>query len=69
MQQAEAQFAATLHQAIEYAAELEHPELEGVTVESFEQAGLMTGNAGLVVTLEDGSAFQVTVVQRKGADR
>lgn len=30
---------------------------------TFEEAGLLTGNSGLVVQLADGSEFQVTVVR------
>jgi hypothetical protein len=32
---------------------------------SFERAGVMTHNEGLVVSLEDGSEFQVTVVRSR----
>lgn len=34
-------------------------------VRSFEEAGLMTRDDGIVLYLEDGSEFQVTVVQRR----
>ncbi len=30
---------------------------------SFESAGILTSNAGLVVRLKDGTEFQITVVQ------
>jgi hypothetical protein len=46
---------------------LGEPELQGATVGTFADAGVNTDDAGLVVTLEDGSEFQVTVVQSKGA--
>lgn len=36
-----------------------------VVVDSFERAGVMTTDAGFVVTFADGSEFQVTVVQSK----
>ena len=43
-------------------------ELLGVdTVYSFEENGLLSGNAGLVVRLDDGSEFQLTLVQSQGA--
>lgn len=34
-------------------------------VHSFAEAGLMTGNEGLVLSLEDGSEFQLTIVQSR----
>jgi len=38
----------------------------GVTMlATFEALGLMTGNAGLVVRLDDGSEFQVTIVRSR----
>ena len=38
-------------------------ELEVRRVSTFEEAGVMTRNAGLVVRLKDNSVFQVTIVQ------
>lgn len=32
---------------------------------SYEEAGMLTNDAGLVIYLNDGSEFQVTVVQRR----
>jgi hypothetical protein len=46
---------------------LGEPELDGANVGTFVDAGVLTADAGLVVTLHDGSKFQVTVVQSKGA--
>lgn len=37
-------------------------------VQTFDDVGLMTRNRGLVVTLDDGSEFQITIVQRAGPD-
>lgn len=37
------------------------------SVVSFDRAGLLTSNEGIVVRLADGSEFQVTVVMRSGA--
>jgi len=34
-------------------------------VSTFEEAGVLTNNAGLVVRLGDGSKFQVTIVQSR----
>jgi hypothetical protein len=45
------------------------PELEGVAVETFRAAALMTTDDGVVVTLRDGSEFQVTIVQSKESRR
>lgn len=44
----------------------------GATVvdsESYESSGLLTRDAGLVVRLDDGREFQITVVQSRGARR
>jgi hypothetical protein len=38
-----------------------------VRVASFAEAGVMTMNAGLEVQLEDGSTFQLTIVQSERA--
>lgn len=40
-------------------------ELSIETVHTFAEAGVMTTNEGLVVGLDDGSEFQVTVVQSR----
>ncbi|MEO8901157.1 MAG: hypothetical protein ABI488_05740 [Polyangiaceae bacterium] len=45
------------------------PALDCAGAETFQDAGVHTGGDGLVVTLGDGSEFQVTVVQSKGAGR
>jgi hypothetical protein len=46
---------------------LGEPELDGASVGTLAEAGVITADAGLVVTLEDGSEFQVTVVQSRSA--
>lgn len=38
---------------------------EEATVRTFDQAGVMTYNKGLVITLPDGSEFQLTIVQSR----
>ena len=43
----------------EYAA----PEIS--RVQTFEEAGLLTGNRGVVVRTRDGREFQVTIVQSR----
>ena len=34
-------------------------------VQTFEEAGVLTANTGLVIKTEDGSEFQLTIVQSK----
>lgn len=38
---------------------------ENLRVQSFCEAGLMTSNNGLVITLPNGSEFQLTIVQSR----
>ena len=38
---------------------------ESIRVETYEQAGVMTYNKGLVLTLPDGTEFQLTIVQSR----
>jgi len=38
---------------------------EVASVRTFEEAGVLTGNRGVVVQCRDGSSFQVTVVQSR----
>ena len=38
---------------------------ENFRVQSYEEAGVMTYNKGLVITLPDGSEFQLTIVQSR----
>ena len=38
---------------------------EDARVRTFEDAGVMTYNKGLVITLPDGSEFQLTIVQSR----
>ena len=40
-------------------------ENEGLEVATYEEAGLLTGNDGLVIKAEDGSEYQITIVQSK----
>jgi len=57
-----------LYAALQYAAE--DPDQSGLDclVETFEHSGVMTGNAGLVISLEDGSEYQLRITQSKRAD-
>ena len=38
---------------------------ENFRVQSYEEAGVMTYNKGLVITLPDGSEYQLTIVQSR----
>ena len=38
---------------------------ENLRVRTFEDAGVMTYNKGLVITLPDGSEYQLTIVQSR----
>ncbi len=44
---------------------LEEELSEGARVRSFEEVGVLTRNAGLVVRLPDGSEFQITIVRSR----
>ena len=48
---------------------LGEPELEGVSVSTFRDAALMTNNDGVVLTLRDGSEFQLTIIQSRESHR
>jgi len=60
-------FETWLQKAIELTAEDHAIGIE--SVEDFVQAGVLTADRGLVVRFEDGSEFQVTLVQSRGARR
>lgn len=48
-----------------------HDPVEGpavANVRTFEEAGILTMNAGVVVRMEDDSEFQLTIVQSQHAD-
>ena len=38
---------------------------ENFRVQTFDEAGVMTRDAGLVITLPDGTEFQLTIVQSR----
>ena len=38
---------------------------ENLTVRTFAEAGVMTYNKGLVITLPDGSEYQLTIIQSR----
>jgi hypothetical protein len=52
----------------ELQASLDQPALANAQVKTFEDAGLLTRDRGIVLTLEDGSEFQVTIVQSAKAE-
>ena len=41
-------------------------ELHGARLASFTRAGLLTRDAGVVITLANGSEFQISVIQSRG---
>ena len=41
-------------------------QLDDVKIETFEDAGLLTNNTGLVLSFPDGTTFQLTIVQSAG---
>lgn len=43
-------------------------ELEGASVATFEEGGILTRNKGLTISLADGSEFQITIVQSSASD-
>ena len=43
--------------------EVEEREGQSVDIRSFEEAGILTYNKGLVVRLKDGTEFQLTIVR------
>ena len=52
----------------ELQASLDQPALANAQVKTFEDAGLLTRDRGIVLSLKDGSEFQITIVQSAGAD-
>lgn len=65
MKRAERRFAEILQDVIAAADE----DFDGrVRVRSYEDAGILTHNAGLVVRLPDGSEFQLTIVQSENGE-
>ena len=47
--------------------EVDADETEGIReVITFTEAGVLTNNAGLVVRMDDGSEYQITVVRSRG---
>jgi hypothetical protein len=46
---------------------LDHPGMANAQVKTFEDAGLLTRDRGIVLSLEDGSEFQITIVQSAGS--
>jgi hypothetical protein len=48
--------------------EIGEPNLLARSVATFAERGVLTRNAGLVVRLQDGSEFQITIVQSQQAD-
>lgn len=53
------------HDVIDQIGEMLYGIEEITRICTFEEAGLMTNNKGLVIRYDDGTEFQVTVVQSK----
>jgi hypothetical protein len=51
----------------ELQASLDQPALADAQVKTFEDAGLLTRDRGIVLSLKDGSEFQITIVQSAGS--
>ena len=58
-----AEFERRLQHVLEHVDEDEESVIGGCRVTTFSDAGLLTRDRGLVVTLADGSEFQVTIVR------
>ena len=64
------QFAASLRVLIDEEADEVSEDFNNQTVKSvrtYPEVGMLTNDAGLVVTMKDGSEFQLTVVQSRRA--
>jgi hypothetical protein len=55
----------TLRELIETAMEEREDEEQELRVESFEEAGILTMNKGLVIETASGAKFQVTIVRSR----
>lgn len=67
MNAAERNFQNTLAGFLHLMAEAGHSDWDFVKrVDTFEEDGIMSSNAGVVVKLEDGVEFQLTIVQSAG---
>lgn len=51
---------------VELLSDIVYDEMEGVrNVKTFDEAGLLTRNKGIVINLTDGSEFQITIIKSK----
>ena len=57
-----------IEEALEYENSDEGIESEVKRIRSFDEAGLLTTDSGLVIKMKDGSEFQITVVKACGSD-
>lgn len=60
----EAELQENLH-ALLMGESIENTLLDGTSVRTFEDAGVMTYNKGLVIRTPDGSEFQLTIVRSR----
>lgn len=61
----ETEFQTLLHDLLNDYDELLPGNWPGQTAETFEEAGVLTYNKGLVVRFDDGSEYQVTLVRSR----
>jgi hypothetical protein len=52
-----------LSEAIEFHCEENLSPEDDIEIRSFRDAGVLTGNEGLVITMPDRSEFQITIIQ------
>ena len=50
-------------ESVAFGSEADAEELEGATVNTFNNSGLLTREAGIVIKLANGAEFQLTIVQ------
>ena len=64
----ERDFEQVLHQLLTGSDVDGDEDLQGARVSTFEEDGILTHNRGLVVRLQNGAEFQVTIVQSQEAE-
>jgi len=65
--EAERQFQNQLQEQLQLAQDDEITDLTTGVINTFEEAGMLTLNAGLIVRTPDGAQFQLTIVQSERA--
>lgn len=62
-QPTETDIALALIEMLEHGANPDDTDMGAIECRTFDEAGLMTRNEGVVIRLADGSEFQLTIVQ------